>query len=164
MNSGHDWTACSENEALLEDYASGQLNAGAAGRLMAHLDLCSGCREAFEEARLSAQLIRDNCAPQADPGAGFARRVMAAIREEAARRAQAGGFWHPLEVLAMRLAVTAALALAFLVGYGLRPTFPPSTAEVVLQPEVRELFPAPARAPASGDEVLMTIADRTNGK
>lgn len=160
-------SACRDYQTLLEDYLSGELDAGAAERFLAHLNRCTACREAFEMVRLSSRIVRAAREPQADPGPGFSLRVMAAIREEGARRAAGGAFWRPLESLAWRLAVTAALVLAFLLGYGLRASFAPARPtppQVALQPEVRDIFPEPIQQPASRDEVLISMAEKNHGR
>jgi anti-sigma factor RsiW len=160
-------SACRDYQTLLEDYLSGELEGSAAERFLAHLVRCTSCREAFEMVRLSSRIVRAAREPQADPGPGFTRRVMAAIRDEGARRFAGGAFWRPLETLAWRLAVTATLVLAFLLGYGLRTSFVPAQPvpqQVALQPEVRDIFSEPVQQPASRDEILISMAERNHGR
>ena len=167
MGAEHKGSACREYEALFEDYRAGDLEGAAAEQFVAHLDHCGSCREAFEVARLSSRLVRGAREPLADPGPSFARRVMAAIREKEESRAAGSAFWRPLEILALRLALTATMALAFLLGYGLRSSFSPvpsAQPQIVLQQETREIFPETVKQPASRDEVLMSIAERKDGR
>jgi predicted anti-sigma-YlaC factor YlaD len=155
-----------EFEALLEDSLAGQLGGAAKERLSAHLSSCAACRQALEEARLGGQLVRLARQPAEDPGADFTRRVMVAIRDEEARRSLAWDFWRPIEVLALRLSLTAGLALVLLCGYGVMHwrSLAPGEIEMAGQPEVRELFPEPVHQPTTHDEVLMSIADKSHGK
>ena len=159
--------ACPEQEVFLEDYLAGELSSPEAERVQAHLKNCPACAGALEEARASAPLLRALDEPAADSGPLFATRVMAAIREEESRRSLVSAFWQPLEILAWRLSLTAAVALAFLVGYGVRSDVGPA-AEVQQvstsgQADGRALFPEPAQQPSSEDEVLLTIVEKNHG-
>ncbi len=166
MDGRNERSACREFEAVLEDSLAGRLDGPAEERLSAHLSNCPACREALEEARLGGQLVRRARGPAEDPGTGFTRRVMVAIREEEARRSLAWGFWRPIETLALRLSLTAALALVLLCGYGVTHSRFSTSAgvEVASQSEVRELFPEPVHQPTTHDDVLMSIADKSHGK
>ncbi|HEV3254764.1 MAG TPA: hypothetical protein VG033_10165 [Candidatus Acidoferrales bacterium] len=88
--------------------------------------------------------------------------MMALIREE---ETQGAKFLKPLEVLAWRLAISASLAVALLIGYGLRPR---TEAQTVImsarQAGTEEIFPDPDQQPASRDEVLLEIAQTNHGK
>jgi anti-sigma factor RsiW len=158
--------ACREFETMLEDSLAGCLSSADEERLSAHLSSCAACRQALEEARLSGQLVRFARQPVEDPGASFAQGVMVAIRREEARRVRSWNFWRPIEVLALRLSLTAALALALLCAYGVTQSLfsAPAETEMAGQPEVRELFPEPAHQPITNDQVLMSIADKSHGK
>ena len=158
--------ACREFETMLEDSLAGCLGSADEERLSAHLSSCAACRQALEEARLSGQLVHFARQPIEDPGASFTQGVMVAVRREEARRTRAWNFWRPIEVLALRLSLTAALALALLCAYGVTQSrfATPAETEMAGQPEVRELFPEAAYQPITNDQVLMSIADRSHGK
>jgi hypothetical protein len=70
-----------------------------------------------------------------------------------------------VEALSSRLALSAALALALLVGYGLTP-YSSGLPEVtsVRQSTAPDIFPELAHQPMNRDEVLMTIAETNHGK
>jgi Putative zinc-finger len=158
--------ACREFETMLEDSVAGCPSSADEERLSAHLSSCAACCQALEEARLSGQLMRFARQPVEDPGAGFIQGVMVAIRREEARRTRSWNFWRPIEVLALRLSLTAALALALLCVYGVTQSrfSAPAETEMAGQSEVRELFPEPAYQPITTDQVLMSIADKSHGK
>jgi len=166
MEGRKERSACREFEALLEDSLAGQLGGAEGERLSAHLSSCAACRQALEEARLGGQVVRLLRQPTEDLGAVFTRRVMAGIRDEEARRGRTWDFWRPIEVLALRFSLTAALALALLCGYGvIHSRFSaPAEVEIAGQPEIRELFPEPAHQPITNDQILLSIADRSHGK
>jgi anti-sigma factor RsiW len=157
--------ACGEYETLLEDLLNGELDPGVESRLTAHLASCGACRESLADARAGAQLLHLGHEATPDPGRVFTTRVMAAIRAEEERRAAAGSFWRPLESLAWRFSFSAALVVALLVGYDiLGPVTQQTEVSSTQQSEVREIFPEPAQQPASRDDVLLTIAERNNGR
>lgn len=152
---------CEKFEPALEDYASGDLPRRDARRLTAHLEMCSECREALEDARLSGRLVTV-FSEAVDPGPGFTRRVIAQI--DAAERwvREQKSFWRPIEAWSWRLALSASLALALLFSYGLRSNTPAAAPEPsgVLVPQT-DAFAVPISAPPStGDEVLMAIAEK----
>lgn len=162
MNMDADRSSCGEWEALLEDFLDGALSRHAADQVSAHLARCAACREALDAARAGARLLRAGCEPAEDPGPVFARRVMALIREE---ETQGSRFLKPLESLAWRLALSASLAVALLIGYGLRPRIGAQTVVTsARQARSEEIFPDPDQQPASRDEVLLEIAQTNHGK
>ena len=155
-------TACKDYESLLEDQLEGQLNPVSQSRVAAHLAACPACREAFEDARTGSELLRLSHQPTADPGEFFAGRVMASIRAEV--KARAGSFWRPLETLAWRFSLSAALALVVMAGYVvISPAYLPS-ALATRQAEVRELFPDPVQQPTGRDDVLVAIAEKNHAQ
>jgi anti-sigma factor RsiW len=157
-----DRNACGEWEGLLEDFLDGALSRHAADQVSAHLARCASCQEAMDAARASARLLRAGCGPVEDPGPVFARRVMALIREEEAKGSR---FLAPLESLAWRLALSASLVVALLIGYGLRPRAGSQVAVTsARQARTEEIFPDPDQQPASRDEVLLEIAQTNHGK
>lgn len=155
-----DRTACTGYELRLENYLDGVEDPAATAELTAHLERCSGCREALEAARLACQLLREGLGPAKDPGAAFTTRVMASIRADESRRQQ---FWRPLEVLASRLALSAAAALLVLTVYLYE--FGPASNRVQIssQSQVSEGLPEPAGQPADQDEVLLSLAGNGYG-
>jgi anti-sigma factor RsiW len=114
--SGTPSGACLRNEALLEDYLEGALIPKAHWDLEAHLSNCGPCAAALENARAGTNLVRRLTTPVADPGDIFTRRVMARVRDEESKIEEQQTWWHPLETLAMRLAVSSALAVVLLVS------------------------------------------------
>jgi anti-sigma factor RsiW len=165
MEENETRTACRGQEALLEDFLAGKLSGAEAEQLAAHLHSCAACRGAVEAARQSTLLLRESLVPVQDPGPFFAKRVMTLIRAEEGRRALAGAIWRPLETLAWRLALTAAIALAFLVGYGVRSNLSQSPeVQMTRQPDTQEIFPEPVRQPLDRDEMLMAIAEKNLGR
>ena len=153
--------ACAAYELQLEDYLEGKLGGVSAAEVEAHLERCGGCREALATARLARSLLAEHFAPTAAPAGAFATRVMAGIRAEEERRRR---FWRPLEVLASRLALTAAAVLlvltVFVFEFG--PTGRPSA--VPLQARVTEGWPEPTPQPANPDEVLLALAENGHGR
>ena len=152
---------CEKFEAWLEDYSSGELPRRDAKRLTVHLESCHECREALEDARLSARLVAV-FSEAADPGPGFTQRVMAQIHVAERWVREQRSFWRPIEAWSWRLALSASLALALLFSYGLRSNTPVAAPEPsgVLVPQT-DAFAVPISAPPStGDEVLMAIAEK----
>src|SRR5487761_939866 len=152
---------CEKFEALLEDYASGELPHPEAGRLTTHLANCQECREALDDARLAGRLVTV-FEETGDPGAMFTRRVMSQIESAERWMREQKSFWRPIEALSRRLAFSAALALALLFTYSFRTPSPVAApaASAVFVPQT-DAFAAPISAPPStGDEVLMAIAEK----
>ncbi|MHB8540593.1 MAG: anti-sigma factor family protein [Candidatus Acidiferrales bacterium] len=154
---------CGKFEALLEDYANGELPRLDAGKLTAHLEGCHECREALEDARLAGRLVAV-FQETADPGAMFTRRVMAQIDAAERWMREQKSFWRPIEALSWRLAFSAALALALLFTYSFRTPSPgPAPAASAIFVPQTDAFAVPISAPPStGDEVLMAIAEKHN--
>jgi hypothetical protein len=156
--------ACRGYEALLEDYLAGELSGAHARTTAKHLDGCSGCRTALDDAAASVRLLQVAGAlldevPQ--PGPGFARTVISRVRAEQERVAVGAGLWQPFVSLAWRFAATATLALAILLTYAVAGFRPPQAEVAVVGPaELHDIFsPDPTRAPVDRDEVLMMVAD-----
>jgi len=160
-DAGFRSTACPEYEALLEDYLGGNLKVAHAKSVVAHCEICEGCRHAMEEAAASARLLQFAPATVI-PGPAFARTVTARIRaaEEAKVAAQAA-FWQPLASLAWRIAATATLALGLLLTYDVGWAHRSQPNTVAARPiEVSDVLSVePATTPANGDEVLMMVAE-----
>jgi anti-sigma factor RsiW len=156
--------ACERYEALLEDYLNGELNANEAKFAADHWENCVACKTALKSAAESVKLLR-LAEPSADPGLGFARRVMARIRAaESELLIKRANYWQPFVALGWRFTATATLAVAVLVSYNAGWGHPaqPKTAE--LRPTVDIFAPEPVRAPLSGDEVLILMAENGHAK
>lgn len=154
--------ACKEYESLLEDHMEGQLNPVSQARVTAHLAACPACHEAFADAQAGSEMLLLSHEPTADPGDFFATRVMAGIRAE--EKVRAVSFWRPLEALAWRFSLSAALALVLMAGYEVMAPGNLQPALAVRQAEVRELFPDPVQQPTGRDDVLVAIAEKNHAK
>ena len=171
-------TGCPEYSARLEDRLESAVRGAPSNdlpsspvdaELEAHLVDCAACRVALEDAEIANQLVRDGSDLAASPVAEsrkdlFAARVMAVIREESARRM---GIWRPLELLASRFALAAAVVLLALSVYlaEFAPPFhmPAMTSQSeATQVEMGTGLPEPPAQPANQDEVLTSLAERTN--
>jgi anti-sigma factor RsiW len=159
--------ACSQYEALLEDYLNANLSAADGKRAEQHLEGCGACRQALENARAGVQLFRAAAPERLVPDAAFPRIVMARIRAaESELTADRAGFWQSLVTLGWRFAATAALALAVLVAYdaGYARRAQPAQHQIRLT-EASDFFFAsdPAQPPANRDETLMMVAETNHG-
>lgn len=163
-NMGQD--RCGEFATRLESVVEAQ--AGAASgmlepELAAHLKSCESCQAAYEDAELARTLLRWGMSP-AEPRYGFVTRVMAEIRAEQLRRESSGSiFWRPVELLAGRFAMAAAvivLVMSMLVYESEQPASRPATTteitELVQQPDTSQ--------PQSPDDVLVSLAERSNAR
>jgi hypothetical protein len=152
---------CRDWEARLEDYLEGAANF----EVQQHLNGCAECRAAMEDSRLAGDLLREALEPSTEPSAAFLSGVMARIREEKARAESPAAFWRPLELLASRLALTAALVLFALSAYlvGLGPGRNPAPVASRTEISASEL-PQPPQDPVSNEEVLQSLAERSNGR
>ena len=158
--------SCSEYEARLEDYLSGQLSGADAREVAEHLARCSACRTAAQQAAPLARWLA-LAEPTPDPGPGFARLTMARIRTEVAATEAAKGFWQPFIVLAWRFAATATIALAAMLSYGIvRQRRQPTQTAVAMAraSEMRDLFTTDTdRVPSNRDDVLIMVAEAKHG-
>ena len=152
-------SVCREYEARLEDFLDGVADAEVA----AHLENCAGCRAAFEAAAFGRALLRENFEPTAEPGGVFSTRVMAAVRAEQRAGLERGAFWRPLEALASRLALTAAV-LVLLLGAYVFGFAPPQGGTVPSPTQISEGFPEPPHQPANPDEVLQSLGGNGHGR
>lgn len=160
-------TACSQYEALLEDYLNTSLSPTDVNRAERHMERCDACRQALENAQASMQLFRAAEPEQAVPSAGFPRIVMARIRAaESELTAERAGFWQSLVALGWRFAATVALALAVLVAYDAGHARRPQPSQMAIRPIQTTDFllaAGPAQPPANRDEVLMMVAETNHG-
>ena len=152
---------CRKFEARFEDFLEGATDP----ELLHHVSECAKCRSALEDSRLAGKLLRQAWDPADKPRPAFVSGVMARIQLEKARTESPGAFWRPLEFLASRLSLTAAMLLlalsAYVVGFAPRrtphglPTQPQLTASD---------FPQPPGDPISNEAVLQSLAERNNGR
>ena len=152
---------CRKFEARFEDYLEGALDS----EFHAHLTQCADCRSALENSRLAGDLIRQAWDPASEARPAFVYGVMAKIREEQLRAERTAAFWSPLEFLASRLSLTAAMLLlalsAYLVGFAPGRTTQPSRIRTELSATD---FPQPPGDPVSNEEVLQSLSERSNGR
>ncbi len=152
---------CRKFEARLGDYLEGSPDS----KVDEHLIHCADCRAALEDSRLAGDLLRQAWEPASEPRQAFTAGVLAIIREEQFRAESAAAFWSPLEFLASRLSLTAAVLLLALSVYLME--FAPRRTESPLLNRT-ELsagdFPQPPGDPVSNEEVLQSLAERNNGR
>src|SRR4029077_17511107 len=104
---------CRKYEARLEDYLQGTSDP----ELDQHLTTCANCAAALENSRFAGDLIRQVWEPAVEPRPVFLAGVLAKIREEQIRAESPAAFWSPLEFLASRLSMKAAVLLLGLSVY-----------------------------------------------
>ena len=149
---------CPEYQASLEEVLrDGEVCIAPNSALELHLQGCADCREALNDALTASKLMRHARYPEHAASPAFLTRVMANIRE--ATQAVPNAIWRPLEILASRIALVAAVLLLALSVY-LREFAPErGTVAVNAQTEIGAGMPEPAAQPADADEVLMSLAD-----
>ena len=147
----------------LEDYLDGRLDPALASEVAAHLDLCAACREAVELAPVAGELLRSALTPAGELTGPSWTRLHARLLEIEQQRQNRGEFWASLEALAWRFSLSAAAVLvlmaAYLAGFD---SYVSQEKLSVQQTDSREIFPEPVLQPDSKDEVLITLANRTN--
>jgi predicted anti-sigma-YlaC factor YlaD len=152
-------TRCRKFESQFEGYLDGAPDS----ELGDHLTRCEDCRAALEDSRLAGDLLREAWEPASEPSRAFLPNVMARIHREEERAKSPAAFWAPLEFLASRLSLTAAVILLALSVYLME--FAPRRA-VSLGSIRTELsasdFPQPPGDPVSNEEVLQSLAERIN--
>jgi hypothetical protein len=150
---------CPEYQASLEDAVrDGAACIEPGSPLQRHLDACGGCQQALSDAVTASRLMA-HARPLREPSPAFVTRVMASVREASQA---APTIWRPLELLASRVALVAAVILLALSVY-LREFAPArDTAAINTGTEIGAGLPEPPAQPAAADEVLMTLADPGN--
>ena len=113
----------------------------------------------LSSAELSRALLRWGLEPTLGAPLGFMTRVFAAIRVEEERlTTQRISFWRPLEHLAGRVALAACAAVMVVSFYVYAYVAPhgqsQDVTELVQQPDIQQ--------PQTPDDVLMSLAERTN--
>jgi predicted anti-sigma-YlaC factor YlaD len=151
---------CRKFEARLEDYLGGASDP----ELNEHLSRCAACRDALEDSRLAGDLLRQAWEPASEPSKAFLSNVMAQIRQDEARIKSPAAFWAPLEFLASRLSLTAAVVLLALSAYLIQaaPHRTISLGSIRTELSAND-FPQPPGDPVSNEEVLQSLAERNNG-
>ena len=149
---------CPEYQASLEEVLrDGAVSIEPDSALERHLQDCADCRQALNDALTASKLMRHARYPEYASSPAFVTRVMATIRE--ATQAVPNAIWRPLEILASRMALVAAVVLLALSVY-LR-EFAPVRGAVATnaQTEIGAGMPEPPATPADADEVLMSLAE-----
>ena len=153
----HARFGCPEYQAGLEEaLCDNEVCIEPNSALELHLQGCADCREALNEALTASKLMRHARYPEYATSAALVTRVMATIRE--ATQTAPNAIWRPLELLASRMALAAAVILLALSVY-LREFAPARTMGFNTQAEVGAGMPEPPAQPADADEVLMSLAD-----
>lgn len=150
---------CSEYQASLEDAVrDGAACIEPGSPLQRHLESCVECQQGLNDAIVASKLMT-HARPLREPSPAFVTRVMASVREASQA---APTIWRPLELLASRVALVAAVLLLALSVY-LREFAPTrDTAAINTSTEIGAGLPEPPAQPANADEVLMTLADPGN--
>ncbi len=152
---------CRKFELRFEDYLGGTPDA----ELEDHLTTCGDCRSALDDSRLAGDLLREAWEPASEPSRAFLANVMARIHQEEARAKSPAAFWAPLEFLASRLSLTAAVLLlalsVYLVEFAPHRSVPLGSIRTELSAGD---FPQPPSDPVSNEEVLQSLAERNNGR
>jgi len=151
---------CRKFESRFEDYLGGAPDS----ELDDHLTHCEDCRTALGDSRLAGDLLREAWEPASEPSRAFLANVMAKIRQEEIRAMSPAAFWAPLEFLASRLSLTAAVLLlalsVYLVEFAPHRSVPLGSIRTELSASD---FPQPPGDPVSNEEVLQSLAERDNG-
>jgi predicted anti-sigma-YlaC factor YlaD len=159
--------ACRKYQIRMEEYLDTPQAAESDAVLTEHLRECHECRESFAAAQLSQRLFTNAEPPPMEYAHSepFVTRVMASIREEQARISAPGPMWRPVEILASRFALVAAvvlLALSVFLGE-FAPALRQSEFSATTTTEITGEWPEPPAQPATQDEILMTLVDADNG-
>jgi predicted anti-sigma-YlaC factor YlaD len=151
---------CRKYEVRFEDYLGGAPDS----ELENHLAACGDCRAAMDDSRLAGELLRQAWEPASEPSQVFLANVMARIHQDEARAKSPAAFWAPLEFLASRLSLTAAVILLALSVYLVEfaPNRPVSLGSIRTELSASD-FPQPPGDPVSNEEVLQSLAERNYG-
>ncbi|MBI5379202.1 MAG: hypothetical protein HZA23_03490 [Nitrospirae bacterium] len=124
-------------EALLEALAEGRTEA-LGDALEAHLQTCASCREEFQSASRTLELVRTIPVPEPDSRfwANYLPNVRRKIAEAEERRRTRWWHWVPVPLLGTLAVGALALAMIFQGGFR-QQTAPPSP----LDPEIEVAFP-----------------------
>lgn len=151
---------CRKFDARLEDYFEGSADS----EVDEHLAHCSDCRAAADNFRIAGDLLRQVWMPASEPRQEFWAGVWSKIRDEQSRAESTAAFWSLIELLASRMALTAAIVLvaasAYLLEIAPRRTPRPLADRTELSAND---FPQPPADPVSNEEVLQSLAEKNNG-
>jgi predicted anti-sigma-YlaC factor YlaD len=152
--------SCRKFEARLEDRLGGAPDS----ELDNHLASCRDCRAALDASRLAGEILRDAWEPASEPSQAFLANVMARIHQEEVRAKSPAAFWAPLEFLASRLSLTAAVILLALSVYLVEfaPNRSVSLGSIRTEISASDI-PQPPADPVSNEEVLQSLAERNYG-
>jgi hypothetical protein len=154
-------TKCREFESRFEGHLGGVRDV----EMDEHLAHCENCRLALEDSRLAGDLLREAWEPASEPSRAFLANVMARIHQEEALAKSLASFWAPLEFLASRLSLTAAVLLlalsVYLMEFAPNRSLPMGSATTELSASD---IPQPPSDPVSNEEVLQSLAERNNGR
>jgi predicted anti-sigma-YlaC factor YlaD len=162
-NTESNYAACPAYEAMLEDHLNGELVGSEASALSAHLQSCSGCRSALDQAVVSSRLLR-LAEPTPDPGSGFSHMLMARIRTEL-HLAEDKSVWQAIVSFAWRFAASAAMVALVLVSFevGRHNQFQQDESQMAVN-RLPEIVPDQRSLPATRDEVLLMMAESNHGQ
>jgi hypothetical protein len=168
----HNENSCENFELRLEDAADLAAERGEqialSADLAVHLSSCVHCSEALDAVSTSRSLLLAGFEPTAAPSPFFTKRVMAVIRaEEQHQAAQGSIFWSPLQHLAARIAMGAAIVVMVLSVYAYASNVPSAGMDTSGQNAAAyELVPHQQLdpQPQSKDEVLMSLVERSNAR
>ena len=109
---------------ILESAPLTQLSEQQLSTVRAHVEVCAGCRRAYEATQISSLLLRERAARSCEPSPFFQTRVLAALRERQAALPEVfslGRLWRAAGGLVSSMA-TAVVLLGGLTLFGLMPT------------------------------------------
>jgi hypothetical protein len=140
------------------------MDGGVDAELQEHLDHCAHCTDAIADSRLAGNLMRQVMQPANNARPEFFLGVMARIQDEKARAESPAAFWRPLEFLASRVSLTAAIILlalsAYVVGFAPHRNMAPQATATELSASD---FPQPPLDPVSNEEVLQSLTESYYG-
>ena len=153
-------TDCRRYRALLEEhsFSGGGAHLEADEELKAHAWGCVVCSKVLTDALLAIDLMSHGGVATVAPSDVFVTRVMATIHKESARQTALNAIWRPLELLALRFALVAAVVVFALSLYLGEFAAPSHVSAITSETEVGAGFPEPPAQPANQDEVLVSLA------
>jgi hypothetical protein len=110
--------------SILERAPLTQLGERELSTVRAHVEVCAGCRRAYEATQVASLLVRERAARTFEPSPFFQTRVLAALRERQAAVPEVfslGRLWRAAGALVSSMA-TAVVLLGGLTLFGLMPT------------------------------------------
>jgi hypothetical protein len=147
---------------LLDTMPLNQLSADQLSRVTGHIDRCSGCRSAYEAARISNLLLRQRAGAAIEPTPFFATRVMSNLKTRGAgpEPFSLARMWKSAGLLVYSMAGLVLLLTALTVS---QPASNPAKDLTSLRTEVIDWAVMDSDLPASGEmsygQVLTDIYD-----